>query len=162
MHSAQDAIAAIYSFLQQHGTFLGQAGAPGKQAVCSAADAMIASLQVSLSLSACCKNPCLHAHRRCHSCDRQSGLSLLLTRGNLCVGCRSNAWLAASQEICKVSTVAHVTKQADCLQQPLRVWHEISIGTSATAFYVDTKCWNFACQLGIPAWLIPTLRQHFA
>ena len=89
MHSAQDAIAAIYSFLQQHGTFLGQAGAPGKQAVCSAADAMIASLQVSLSLSACCKNPCLHAHRRCHSCDRQSGLSLLLTRRNLCIGCRA-------------------------------------------------------------------------
>lgn len=54
MHSAQDAIAAIYSFLQQHGTFLAQAGSPGEQAVCSAAEAMIVSLQVNLPPSVPC------------------------------------------------------------------------------------------------------------
>lgn len=48
MHSAQDAIAADYSFLQQHGAFLAQAGSPGRQAICSASEAMIATLQVSL------------------------------------------------------------------------------------------------------------------
>lgn len=48
MHSAQDAIAAIYVLLQQHGSFMAQAGSAGKAAICAAAEAMTASLQASM------------------------------------------------------------------------------------------------------------------
>ena len=48
MHSAQDAIAALYALLQQHGAFVAGAGASGRQAIWVAAEAMMVSLQVSL------------------------------------------------------------------------------------------------------------------
>lgn len=47
MHSAQDAIAAIYYLLQLHGSFMAESGAEGFAAVCSAAEAMITSLKVN-------------------------------------------------------------------------------------------------------------------
>ena len=46
MHSAQDAIAAVYYLLQLHGAFMAQAGDDGHRAICAAADAMITSLKV--------------------------------------------------------------------------------------------------------------------
>ena len=46
MHSAQDAIAAIYYLLQQHGAVMAQAGVNGHNAICAAARAMITSLKV--------------------------------------------------------------------------------------------------------------------
>ena len=48
MHSAQDAIAAIYALLQQHSSFMAQAGPAGKAAICAASEAMTASLQARL------------------------------------------------------------------------------------------------------------------
>ena len=49
MHSAQDAIAAIYYLLQLHGSFMAESGAAGHAAVCAAAEAMITSLKVRVS-----------------------------------------------------------------------------------------------------------------
>ncbi len=46
MHSAQDAIAAIYCLLHTHGSFMAEAGAVGHHAICAAAEAMITSLKV--------------------------------------------------------------------------------------------------------------------
>lgn len=46
MHSAQDAIAAIYCLLHTHGSFMAEAGADGHDAICAAAEAMITSLKV--------------------------------------------------------------------------------------------------------------------
>ena len=46
IHSAQDAIAAIYHLLQLHGSFMADSGPAGCAAVCAAADAMITSLKV--------------------------------------------------------------------------------------------------------------------
>ncbi len=46
MHSAQDAIAAIYCLLHTHGSFMAEAGADGHHAICAAAEAMITSLKV--------------------------------------------------------------------------------------------------------------------
>ncbi len=46
MHSAQDAIAAVYYLLQLHGSFMAGAGAAGHDAICAAAEAMITSLKV--------------------------------------------------------------------------------------------------------------------
>ena len=48
MHSAQDAIAAIYYLLQLHGSFMAGSGAEGHAAICSAAAAMITSLKVNI------------------------------------------------------------------------------------------------------------------
>ncbi|DBB01023.1 TPA: hypothetical protein ACH3X1_000923 [Trebouxia sp. C0004] len=47
MHSAQDAIAAIYCLLHTHGSFMAEAGAVGHHAICAAAEAMITSLKGS-------------------------------------------------------------------------------------------------------------------
>jgi len=46
MHSAQDAIAAIYCLLHTHGSFMAEAGADGHDAICAAAEAMVTSLKV--------------------------------------------------------------------------------------------------------------------
>lgn len=51
MHSAQDAIAAIYYLLQLHGSFMAESGAAGHAAICAAADAMITSLKVRTYLA---------------------------------------------------------------------------------------------------------------
>ena len=48
MHSAQDAIAGVYSLLQLHGPFMPQTGREGHSAVCAAAEAMLTSLKVAL------------------------------------------------------------------------------------------------------------------
>ena len=48
MHSAQDAIAAIYYLLQLHGSFMAESGAAGHAAICAAAEAMITSLKVRI------------------------------------------------------------------------------------------------------------------
>ena len=49
MHSAQDAIAAIYYLLQLHGSFMAGSGPAGHAAICAAAEAMITSLKVRIS-----------------------------------------------------------------------------------------------------------------
>lgn len=46
MHSAQDAIAAIYYLLQLHGSFMADSGPAGHAAISAAAEAMITSLRV--------------------------------------------------------------------------------------------------------------------
>ena len=46
MHSAQDAIAAIYYLLQLHGSFMAASQPDGHEAICAAAEAMITSLKV--------------------------------------------------------------------------------------------------------------------
>ena len=55
MHSAQDAIAAMYSLLQLHGSFMAQQSPDGHNAICATAEAMIASLKVAMLTI------CLHA-----------------------------------------------------------------------------------------------------
>ena len=49
MHSAQDAIAAIYYLLELHGSFMAESGADGHAAICAAAEAMNTSLKVRIS-----------------------------------------------------------------------------------------------------------------
>lgn len=49
MHSAQDAIAAIYYLLQLHGSFMADSGPVGHEAICAAAEAMITSLKVKIA-----------------------------------------------------------------------------------------------------------------
>ena len=48
MHSAQDAIAAIYYLLQLHGSFMAESGPDGHAAICAAAEAMVTSLKVRI------------------------------------------------------------------------------------------------------------------
>lgn len=63
MHSAQDAIAAIYYLLQLHGSFIAESGAEGHAAICSAAEAMITSLKVNLPVGI--DNLCTDVQRTC-------------------------------------------------------------------------------------------------
>ena len=62
MHSAQDAIAGVYSLLQLHGPSMAQTGQEGHDAICAAAEAMLTSLKVSEAVLTCVCVCLIHAH----------------------------------------------------------------------------------------------------